>query len=493
MSLNFGLNLRAAAKVCGFVTMVIGATMFVPAAVSLIYEEKATSVTFIVTAICLMAAGFILFFPIKLKNKKIKQRDGILIVSLVWVIAILLGTIPILICGKVSFIDALFESTSGFTTTGASVFGDVESLPKGLLFWRSFTHWIGGLGIITLVTSVLPMLGNSSRVIAQAESTQTMADRISVKFTDTAKRITLYYICMTILCTVLLTFGDMNLFESLTHTLGIVSTGGFSVLNGGLTVLSDPYSLWVITVFMALGSVNFTLYYYLFSSHWKEVFPDTELRFFGLIILSGSIFITADIFLKGIIPDFGEALTHGTFNFVSILSTTGLSSYNYDVWPTFAKMIIFFAMIVGGCSASTSGGLKVYRVIVAFKLIKRNLSRRLHPSAVVSIKNDEGPMRADFVSAVAAFIFFYTMVIFISSMLLSVEGLDFITTISGAVSCLSNVGPGFNEIGPLGDFSLFSIWGKILLCFNMLAGRLELFGIILLFTKRFWNPDKVSV
>ncbi len=485
-----GLNFKAITKIICVVMIFLGAAMLVPMAVSLIYEEISPAMVFGFTSLILMIVGGLIFYLFRSKNSPIRTRDGILSVSLVWIAVILMGAIPICIIGNISYIDALFESASGFTTTGASVIPEVDVLPKGLLFWRSFTNWLGGLGIIILVIAVFPMLDGSGHVLIKAEANRSRSDKISAKYSDTAKRLFFYYIIMTVLSTVALTLGPTSLFDSIGLSMSAVSTGGFTDYNVSLVFHDSSYTLWILTLFMTLGSINFALYYYLFSIHWREFFKDTELRWYILIIISGSMFITLDLFLTGHASGFFEALTHGTFNFVSILSTTGFSSDNYDLWPTFAMMILFLAMFIGGCSASTAGGIKTYRVVVAYKLIKRNLSRRLHPNAVVSIKNDEGPIRSDFISAIAAYIFLYMLVIFTGTILLSFGNNDFLTTLSAVVACTGNVGPGFGEVGAIGNYSFYDWWEKLLLSFLMLAGRLELFGIVLLGTRRFWNPDR---
>lgn len=486
-----GLNLRAIAKITTLVVVFIGVLTMVPAIVSFIYKEQSTAVIFMLCGTSYIILGGVALLFCKVKVKSIRTRDGLLTVCIVWIITIFLGAIPLAITANISFIDALFESTSGLTTTGGTVIADVEALPKGTLFLRAFMHWIGGLGIVILVISILPLFGSGGRIVAKAESSKSMTDKILAKYSDTAKRLFIYYSVLTILCTLLLWMGKMDFFDSFTHALGTVSTGGFANYNDGLTTVVGYYEYWVLIAFMLFGSINFTLYYYLFSSHWREFFRDTELRWYTFFFASASILVAINLLFTNTMDSFMESLTHGTFNIVSVISTTGFASQNYDLWPSFAKMIIFIVMLIGGCSASTSGGVKTFRIVIALKLIKRNITRRLHPSALIAIKSDEGPMRSDHVSAVAAYIFLYIGVIFISSLLLALENQEFMTTISAVIACTGNIGPGFDAVGPLGNFGDFSIWGKSILIFDMLAGRLELFGFILLFTRRFWNPDIV--
>lgn len=484
------INYRAIAKVCSLVTIFIGMITLIPAIVSLIYGEIHTAISFAICAVAFAIVGFIIHYFARGHFKNIRARDAILTVSSVWLVTILLGAITLYITTDLSIIDALFESTSGFTTTGATIISDIESMPHGIMFYRSFSHWLGGLCIILLVILALPILGSGGQVIAQAESSKSMTKKVFPKHVDIAKRLFLYYTVMTIACTLLLCIGKMNFFDSLIHGMGTVSTGGFSNYNNSIIGNSSLYECWIIVLFMIFGSVNFTLYHYLFSSHYREVVKDTELKWYMFFLIGGSLLVSANVFFSNSIDSFVESITHGTFNLVSTISTTGFASYDFDLWPSFAKMLILLTMLISGCAASTSGGIKVYRIVVALKLIKRNITRRLHPNAHVSLKNDEGPMRADFVSAVTAYIFLYIIVIFASCILLSFDNKDFITTISAVMSCMANVGTGLNEVGPGASFDIFSTWGKMVLIFDMVVGRLELFGIILLFTPNMWNADR---
>jgi len=487
-----GFNTKAIIKVLSLVVIILGTVMFVPVLFSLYYGEFFASRVFLTTASSIIIIGSIIFFALRKRTGTLKTRDGILAINLVWITCVFVSAIPFCITSGVSFVDAIFESTSGFTTTGASVLTDIESFPKSLLFWRSFTNWLGGLSIIILVISVFPLVGGRGQIIISSESLRSRSDKITSKYADMAKRLFLYYVFMTAACIFLLVLSHLNMFEAINTSLSTVSTGGFSVFNDRLTGIDNTYTLIILILFMIFGSINFALYYQLFSVHWREFFRDTELRWYIFIIIAGSTLITLDTFLTGKIADLSHAIIQSLFSFVSIVSTTGFVIVNYDKWSSFAIMILFIAMFIGGCSASTAGGIKTYRVVVIYKLIKRNLSRRLHPNAVVSIRSDEGPMRADFVSSISAFVFVYIIILFTSTLILSIANQDLYTTLSAVIACLGNIGPGFDSVGPLGSYEIFPWWGKLLLCIDMLAGRLELFGFVLMATRWFWDPDKYN-
>ena len=476
------LNLKAILKTISLVTVLTGTLMLIPVSLSLIYHELDVTRVFSVSACIYIITGGVIFFAAKGKRRPLKARDRILSVNLIWITAIILSSVPLHFATGMSLTDAVFESTSGFTTTGASVMLNLESIPESLLFWRSLTGWIGGLGILVIFISVIPMTGGGNQAISKSDSIR------SRKY----YRVFFIYFLLTLGCIIFLLPTNMNLFEAVNTSLSTVSTGGFTVFDKNLTGDISKYTLWVLSIFMILGSINFTSYFDLFSSRFKEVIKDLELHWYGLIILIGSVLITGNILLNDKTDGFIDAVTRGVFSFVSMVSTTGFVSDNYSKWPTFSVMILFIALFIGGCSASAAGGIKIYRVVIIYKLIKLNLSRRLHPTAVVAIKDEEGPMRTDFVSAVAAFIFLYIFIIFTGTLVLSAANQDLYSTLSAVVSCLGNVGSGFDAAGPLGSYNIFPGWGKLLLCFIMIAGRLELFGFVLMTTRWFWKPDRYS-
>lgn len=485
------LNYRAMIKLSGIVTILLAGFMFPSLLVSWIYGEADTAGTFIWTIIPMLVIGCIITLSVKADFNHLRIRDGYAIVALCWTLASALGAVPFVISGYIpNIFDAFFETVSGFTTTGASILADIEALPKGLLFWRSFTHWIGGMGILVFAIALLPMLGISGQRIAKAETTGPTFGKLTPKLTDSSKILYTIYVGMTVLEVLLLMLGDMGLYESLIHTFGSVGTGGFSSHNISIAHYDNLYYEMVITVFMFLAGTNFTLYYYSLRGHWRDFFTDSELRCYLIILGSAVLLIALNLWFSGSYNSLGQSFRFSVFQSVSIMTTTGFASTDFDLWPSFSKMVLFILMFIGGCSSSTSGGMKVVRFLLLLRLMKRGISIRLHPRAVIPVKIGDKAIPADTVSAAANFVFLYFGIFFIGTILLSLESLDLITTASAVAACLGNIGPGFNLIGPVLNYSLFSDASTLMLALIMLIGRLELFTIILLFTRQFWNPDR---
>ncbi|HWQ77510.1 MAG TPA: TrkH family potassium uptake protein [Anaerovoracaceae bacterium] len=484
-------NYRAVIKLIGIITVLLAAFMLPSLVVSWIYGEADAAAAFIRTMVPMLVAGAVITLSVKANFNHLKIRDGYVIVALCWTLASALGAVPFVISGYIpNFCDAFFETASGFTTTGSSILTDIEALPKGLLFWRSFTHWIGGMGIIVFAIALLPMLGISGQRIAQAETTGPTFGKLTPKLTDSSKILYTIYIFMTVLQAALLCLGGMSLFDSLINTFGSVGTGGFSNYNISITHYGNLYYELVIGVFMLLAGVNFTLYYYILRGHWRDFFADSEMKCYLIVFSSAVLLIALNLWLSGSYNSMGLSLRYSFFQSASIMTTTGFASADFDLWPSFSKMILFILMFIGGCSSSTAGGIKAVRFLLLLKLMKRGIAIRLHPRAVVSIKINGKPISADTVSASVNFIILYFVTFFAGTILLSLENFDLITTASAVAACLGNIGPGFNMVGPMVNFSLFSDASTLMLAFVMLIGRLELFTIILLFTRQFWNPDR---
>ena len=486
------LNYKAIIKLSGIIIVLMAFLMIPSLLVSFLYGETETIRAFITTILPMLAVGGIICFSVKAQFDHLKTREGFFIVALCWTLCSVLGSVPFMLSGYIpNFFDAFFETVSGFTTTGSSILTDVEILPKGLLFWRSFTHWIGGMGIIVFAMALLPMLGISGQRITKAETTGPAFGKLTSKMTDSAKLLYMIYIGMTLLQIFLLLIGGMGLFDALINTFGTVGTGGFSNYNVSIAHYNNLYFEIVIAVFMFLAGTNFSLYYYaIIRRHWKDLFADSEVRCYLIIIGSAILLIAVNLWYNSSYESLGESLRYSVFQCASIMTTTGFASANFDLWPTFSKMILFILMFIGGCSSSTAGGIKVIRILLLFKLLKRGIAVRLHPRAVVSIKVNHKAVSADTISAVACFVFLYFGIFFAATLLLSLEGFDLVTTASAAAACIGNIGPGFNLVGPVLNYSLFSDLSTFMLAILMLVGRLELFTIILLFTRHFWNPDK---
>lgn len=485
------LNYRVIIKIFGTILIILAFSMLPSVLVSTIYNESDVAFSFLKIIIPMLALGFLLSVKINVQSKILKIRDGYVIVALCWVAGSILGALPFMISGYIpNFADAFFETASGFSTTGASILPDIQVLPKGLLFWRSFTHWIGGMGILVFAIALLPTLGISGARIAKAEVAGPTLGKLAPRLSDSSKILYIIYIGFTVLQVILLLLGNMNLFDALIHTFGSVGTGGYSNYNASVAHFDSLYIDVVITVFMFLAGMNFTLFYYALKGNWRDLFQDSELRLYMMILIGAFLFIALNLWSNGIYDSFGESLRYSSFQSVSIMTTTGYATANFDYWPTFSKLILFLLMFIGGCSSSTSGGIKVVRILILFQLLKRSLLIKLHPRAVVSIKLDNKAIPADTISAVANFVFFYVAIFFVGTILISLENFDLLTTASAVASCLGNVGPGFNLVGPILNYSIFSDISTLFLGFIMLVGRLELFTILLLFTRQFWNSDK---
>ncbi|MDF3000928.1 MAG: TrkH family potassium uptake protein [Bacillota bacterium] len=485
------LHYKAILKLSGIIIVLIACLMIPSLFVSFLYGETKVMKSFITTIVPMLFVGGLITTCVKAQFDQLKVRDGFIIVALCWTLSSVLGAFPFVIAGYIpNFIDAFFETVSGFTTTGSSILTDIEVLPKGLLFWRSFTHWVGGMGIIVFAIALLPTLGISGQKVAKAETTGPTFGKLTSKTAESAKILYLMYVGMTLLQVFLLILGGMSLFDALINTFGSVGTGGFSNYNISIAHYNNVYFEMVIAVFMFLAGTNFSLYYYALRGHWRDFFYDNEIRCYFIIISSAILLISLNLWASGSYASLAESLRFSVFQSASIMTTTGFASTNFDLWPTFSKMILFILMFIGGCSSSTAGGIKVIRILMLFKLLKRGIAVRLHPRAVVSIKLNHKPVSTDTISSVVCFVFLYFGIFFGATLLLSIEGYDLITTASAAAACLGNIGPGFNLVGPVLNFSLFSDLSTFMLAILMLVGRLELFTILLLFTRHFWNPDK---
>ena len=485
------LNWNVIFRVTGALFIIIGFSMLPAMLVSFIYTEPDIIEAFVKTIIPSIFFGGLLILLNKQKEGRPKVRDGYIIVALCWILASCVAAAPFVISGEITNpIDAFFETCSGFSTTGSSILTDVEAMSKGLLFWRSFTHWLGGMGILIFAIALLPNLGISGQVIAKAEAPGPTLDKLTPKLSDTAKMLYLLYICFTAAETILLMFGGLSLFDSLVHTFGTVGTGGFSSYNDSIAHFDSAYVDIVISIFMIMSGVNFNLYFIIFRQNLKGFFKDAELRLFLSIIGISTLLISINLYATDTIGNIVTSFRYSLFQTATIISTTGFVTANYDLWPTFCKMILLILMFIGGCSCSTGGGLKVIRILVIVKLIKRGISLKLHPNAYVPLKINNKPLPVDTASAIASFVFLYIITIFVSTILVSMDGFSLLTSFSAVVTCLGNIGPGFDLVGPVMNFSIFSNGPKLILSFLMLAGRLELFTIFLLLTPRFWNPNR---
>ena len=489
------LNKKPILKVLFVVTALVGVTMLLPTLVSLIYGETKAVKAFLVCALPMIVIGILgeRMIP-KIDSYEIRIREGFFIVGFAWLLMSLLGALPFVISGDIpSIVDAYFEMASGFTTTGSTILTDIESLSKGMLFWRSFTHWLGGMGILVLTIALLPILGIGGQRIMRAETTGPTMDKISFTINDSARRLYLVYTGMTIIETILLCLGGMDLYDSLVHTFGTVGTGGFSSYGASVGAFGSKYAEYVIAIFMMLAGINFGLHYVAVTGGTrgiKQVLKDPELRCYVGIIGVSTVFIMVMLLIKNYTESIEEAFRWSFFEVSSIITTTGYGTVDSDLWPLSVKMVIMLLMFIGGCAGSTGGGIKVIRFMISMKTIKRAFALRLHPKAVMPIRIGKKPIPESTISAVTAFLSLYVFTLFVGVFLVSFEDVSFMTAFSSVLACLSNIGPGFDAVGAVGNFAFFSDYSKILLSILMIAGRLELFTIFLLFTPRFWNSNK---
>lgn len=463
-----------------------GLLMTIPGIVSLIYGEYNTAKIILTIAILLAAFGFI-FTLKKPRRIDIFAKDGLFIVGIAWITFSLLGALPFYFTGSInSYVNAVFETVSGFTTTGSTILTDIESLPNGILFWRSFTHWIGGMGVLVFVLAIIPLAGSKSMNIMKAEVPGPTVDKLVPKTKQTAKILYFIYVGLTILQVIFLVAGKMTLFDSILTSFSTAGTGGFSNKNNSIAYYDSAYIDGVVTVFMILFGINFNLFYLALLKKFRRIFKSEELRIYIAIIAVSTLLITFNI--REMYPSFLNAFRYASFQVATIITTTGFMTADFNMWPMFSKAILLLLMIVGACAGSTGGGLKVSRVLIMVKHIKCEIKRLLHPRAMVSVKIDKKTVETSVISSVLAYLLVYFSLIVISFLLISINEFDFETSLTSVITCINNVGPGLGAIvGPTGNFSSFSDLSKIILSFDMLLGRLEIFPILLLFSPRMYK------
>ena len=436
--------------------------------------------------VALLLILFLALSSVKPSSKDFFAREGFVSVALAWILMSLFGALPFTLGGAIpSYIDSVFETVSGFTTTGATLLTDVEAVPKGLLFWRSFTHWIGGMGVLVFLMSMANLAGNRSIHLLRAESPGPSVEKLTPRMRSTAAMLYLIYLVMTILLIALLLAGGMELFDSVTNAFSIAGTGGFAVRNGGIAVYHSPYIENIMTTFMFLFGVNFTVYYLAITRRLKEALKSEELRWY-FIIFAATTFAVAFNILPGC-AGFLEALRLAAFQNASIMSTTGFATTDFNFWPVFSHMILLFLMFVGASAGSTGGGFKVSRLVLVFKSIKREFSRMLHPHSVGRTTFDGKTVDTEMAHSVLVYLGAYVIIAICGMLILSLEKFDSLTHFSALMTTLNNVGPGLNLVGPMQNFSIYSPFSKVTMSVLMLIGRLEIFPILMLFAPSVWR------
>lgn len=482
------MNLRNIFHILGIFVMMIGAAMLPAFVISAMLHEAAWTAIGL-SSLLSMGAGLLMYILIPRTGERISlsHREGFVIVTLAWVLASAFGGLPFLLAGVVpTFCDAFFETMSGFTTTGASVISNLDTASRGILFWRALTHWMGGMGIIILSIAILPILGVGGMQLFKAEIPSPVKDKITPRITETAKNLWLVYVAITAVEIVLLWLGGMSVFDAVCHAFATMATGGFSTYDASVARFNSLYIEIVIIVFMFVAGMNFTLHYRLFKGDAKSFFRDPEFHFYGAIVLVATALITLDLRFH-YFSSLGESLRFAAFQVVSIITTTGFATYNFDQWPAPSKFILVLLMFIGGCAGSTGGAIKCLRFMVVIKQTFIELTRLIHPHAVISVKIAKVAVPPEIVSSIRSFFFLYIAIAMAAMLALTLLGVDMVTSISGVAATLGNVGPGLGLVNASSTYVELPQTAKWILSACMLLGRLEIYTVLVLLVPDFWK------
>ena len=477
------MNYRMIARILGMVLLILAALLVLPLIAGLYYGENVLNFAVTIAAAAALGGILLLFKP---KNRDIYAREGFTAVGLSWILMSLLGALPFVISGDIpSYVDALFETVSGFTTTGSTLLTDVEAMSRGCMFWRMFTHWIGGMGVLVFIMAVLPMSGEHSMHIMRAEIPGPVVGKLVPRARKTAAILYLIYMGMTAVETVLLLCGGMSFYDALLHAFATAGTGGFSTRGASIAAFDSLYIEVVISVFMLLFAVNFNLYFLLLMGRVRDVLKNQELRCFGALVAFSMLTIAWNI--SGQYSGFAEALRYSSFTVASIVSSTGFGTADFTQWPQYSQWLLVIIMFVGACAGSTGGGLKLSRVMMLLRAAYSDLRHMIWPRRVNRVQMEGQRVEQAAIRAVFSYFTLYMLMLLLGTLLISFDGFDTATNFTAALTCLSNIGPGLGLIGPAGNFSIFSDFSKLLMSFLMLAGRLEMYPILVLFFPSVWK------
>lgn len=480
------MNHRMVFGTVGKIVWAEGILLLLPYIVSLIYKEECSS-AFLITILVAVVVGTLLVLLFKKKDDIIYSKEGFLTVSLSWIILSLIGALPFRLSGEIPhYVDAVFEIVSGFTTTGASILTDIEAMSKSLLFWRSFTHWIGGMGVLVFVMAIVPNVSKRSIHIMRAEVPGPVKGKLLPKMRDTAKILYAIYIVLTVVEILLLRIGGMPWFDSLVHSFGTAGTGGFGIKSDSIASYNS-YLQWVITIFMILFGVNFNVYFLLLVRRFKSIRKSTELWVYLGIIATAVLCIAVNIY--PMYNDISDTVKVASFQVASIMTTTGYATADFNLWPSFSKAILFALMLLGACAGSTGGGFKISRVIILFKKIGSEIKRLLHPRSVKVITLEGKRLEEQSITGTMAYLAIYIVCFIILFLAISIDKFDFETNLSAVAACFNNIGPGFGAVGPVGSYADYSIFSKIVLSVAMLLGRLEIFPLIIVAMPATWSKN----
>ncbi len=472
--------------VLGYLVLSIGITMMVPLVVALIYGDgDAKAFVFSVSITLLVGAALLIAF--RHRKGEIRGKEGYMIVTASWVVMSIFGALPFIVSGAIpNSVDAVFESMSGFTTTGASILTDIESLPHGVLFWRSMTHWIGGMGIIVLTVAVLPFLGVGGMSLAKAELPGPVTDKLTPRMVETARILWGVYILLSVVEAILLLLGGMNLFDSVCHTFGTMATGGFSTRNQSMGAFESPFLQYVVVVFMFLAGTNFTLHFYALRGRIGSFWRSPEFRFYFVATGVVTLMIMAELVFAREKPA-ELAFREASFQTVSIITTTGYATADYCLWSALSQFLLLSLMFMGGMAGSTAGGLKVMRIQLLLQHVRLEMRKLLHPHAILRVRLGGRLVPDSITSMVLSFIMIYFLLLFAGTMIMTALGMDLVSGGTAVIACVSNIGPGLGNVGPTENFSEVNQWGKAVLTFMMLLGRLELYTVLVVFSRGYWR------
>ncbi|MBU0734490.1 MAG: TrkH family potassium uptake protein [Proteobacteria bacterium] len=481
------MHVRVITRFIAILILFLGLSMAGPLLVSFLFRDDSTY-AILLSLIITSLTGLILFVCTRhSEGKQLSHRDGVAIVTLGWVMAGLFGTLPYILSGAIpDFTDAYFESISGFTTTGASIFSDIEALPKGILFWRSLTQWLGGMGIIVLSIAILPYLGIGGMQLYKAEIPSPVVDKLKPRISETAKTLWKVYLSFTFIEAILLFSGGMSVFDAICHAFCTMPTGGFSTQNVSIAHYNSVYFDVILMVFMLLAGINFSLHYKLIRGDLRIFGKDAECRVFLILVAVFVILITLDIY-GAVYSSLLQALRHAAFQVSSIITTTGFVSADYEKWPAFSQLLLLICMFLGAMAGSTGGGMKTMRIILLIKHGYQQIFRIIHPHAVTTLKLGGRPVPEEILSSIWGFFILYLGLFVVASLIMASLGLDFISSFASVAASMGNIGPGFGEVGPIKNYFGVPIIGKWVLVLCMLLGRLEIYTVIVLFAPEYWK------
>ncbi len=479
------MNYRMIGYLLGVILMIEAALLLLPMLVALIYGESALPFLFTIAIILAVSIPLIIFKP---KNMKIYTKDGFVCVASAWILMSAFGALPFVFSGVIpNYIDALFETVSGFTTTGASIMTVIEGPSRmGILFWRSFTHWIGGMGVLVFMLALLPSTGGQAIYLMRAEVPGPTKDKLVPKMRQTALILYAIYLVLTLIMIAILMLCGMDLYHASVNSFATAGTGGFSVLNKSIGGYNNPAAEWVIAIFMVIFGVNFNIYFFILIKRWRDVIKNEELRTFLIIVAVSTVAISIDTFTKmgGVLS---ERIRCSFFQVATIISTTGFSTADFNLWPSFSKTLLVGLMVVGSCAGSTAGGLKISRVLILFKTMISEIRKILRPRSVNVIKMNGDTVDTRTRHAATGYLAIYVTIIVVTTLLISIDNFGLETNLTATLACINNIGPGLGEVGPAGNFAGFSYFSKILLSLNMLIGRLEIMPMIIFLSPFAWK------